>query len=168
MMTLMGKRFTRRGVSVIIAALLLIAIAVAAAVLLYVFSIGLMGSLQGGGGQQVKQQLIMAAYNWGGSPPTTLTLTMRNVGTAGVTVGDVFVNGVLQTYAVGGAGTGCNSPSNAVPVQTSCTITIQSYAAGTFTASGTQSPTSGVAYPLKVVSIDGGVFSYSAVAGQAS
>jgi flagellin-like protein len=48
------KRFTRRGVSSIIAALLLIAIAVAAGVLLYVFSIGLLGSLQGTGGQQTK------------------------------------------------------------------------------------------------------------------
>jgi flagellin-like protein len=38
-------RYNNRAVANIIAALLLIAIAVAAAVLLYVFSIGLLGSL---------------------------------------------------------------------------------------------------------------------------
>ncbi len=77
MMTIMGKRFTNRGISTIIAALLLIAIAIAAGVLLYVFSIGLIGSLQGAGGQQVKDQVIMEAYKWSG---TTLTLNLRNTG----------------------------------------------------------------------------------------
>lgn len=146
----MGKRFTNRGVSVIIAALLLIAIAVAAAVLLYVFSIGLLGSLQGSGGQQTKQQLIMEAYNW-----LTLnapTFSMRNVGTAGVSVADVFVSGVAAGFS------GCAT----VAVQTACTITVASYGAGTPTI------TNGVAYTVKIVTIDGGVFSYSAIAGQAS
>ena len=165
MIYIMGKPFTRRGVSTIIAALLLIAIAVAAAVLLYVFSIGLLGSLQGGGGQQVKQQLILEAYNWGtlGTP----VLTMRNVGTAPVTVADVFVNGVAATAAVGGAATGCNTPTGNVPVQTSCTISISAYGTGTFGGTATN-PTAGVAYTIKVVSSDGGVFSYSAVAGSSS
>lgn len=165
MMTIMGKHFNRRGVSVIIAALLLIAIAMAAAVLLYVFSIGLMGSLQGSGGQQIKQQLIMGAYNWN-TPTGPLTLSMRNVGTAGAIVGDVLVNGVAQSVTVGGTGTGCNSPTNAIPVQTACTITITTFATGTFGSS--QSATSRVAYPVKVVSKDGGVFSYSAIAGRSS
>lgn len=170
MMSVMGKRFSRRGASVIIAALLLIAIAVAAAVLLYVFSIGLMGSLQGGGGQQVKQQLIMSAYNW--NTLNSPVLTIRNVGTAGVTVGDVFVNGVASTWALSvpagaPAGTTCGGTTpGAVPVQTSCILTVSTYGAGTF-GTGT-APTSGVAYPVKIVSIDGGVFSYSAIAGQAS
>jgi flagellin-like protein len=164
-MWIMGKRFNNRAVSQVIAALLLIAIAVAAAVLVYVFSIGLLGSLQGGGGQQVKQQLILEAYNWGtlASP----ILTMRNVGTAGITVADVFVNGVLATATVGGAGTGCNTPTGNVPVLTSCTISITGYGTGTFPGAG-NSPTSGVAYPIKIVTSDGGVFSYSAIAGQSS
>ena len=63
-MYVMNRHFNNRGVSQVIAALLLIAIAVAAAILLYVFAIGLLGSLGSSGGQQTKQQLIMEAYNW--------------------------------------------------------------------------------------------------------
>ena len=63
----MNRHFNNRAVSQIIAALLLIAIAVAAAILLYVFSIGLLGSLGSGGGQQTKEQLILEAYSWSGS-----------------------------------------------------------------------------------------------------
>jgi len=165
MMIIMGKRFSRRGVSVIIAALLLIAISVAAAVLLYVFSIGLMGSLQGGGGQQVKQQLIMSAYNW--NTLAAPTFSMRNVGAVIVVVGDVFVNGVgVPPTQWGVSGTGCNSPASTIPVQVSCVIALSAFGAGTFgTATG---PTSGITYTLKVISMGGGVFSYSAVAGRSS
>jgi FlaG/FlaF family flagellin (archaellin) len=148
MMTIMGKQFSKRGVSVIIAALLLIAIAVAAAVLLYVFSIGLLGSLQGSGGQQTKEQLILEAYNW--STITSLQLSVRNVGTAAVVVGDIFVGGV----SVGASG--------------STTIGIQSMTVLSVTPPLTISATPGVAYVIKVVTIDGAVFSYSAIAGQAS
>ena len=63
-MYIMNKHYNNRAVSEIIAALLLIAIAVAAAVLLYVFSIGLLGSLGSSGGQQTKEQVIMEAYNF--------------------------------------------------------------------------------------------------------
>ena len=73
-----NRHFNNRAVSQIIAALLLIAITVTAAVLLYVFSIGLLGSLGTGGAQNIKEQLVMEGYNF----PTTgpLTLTVRNVG----------------------------------------------------------------------------------------
>ncbi len=168
MMTIMGKRFNKRGVSVIIAALLLIAIAVAAAVLLYVFSIGLLGSLQGGGGQQVKDQLILEAYSW--PLATGLTLTVRNVGTAPVTVADIFVNGVAQTTPTlvdVGSGLGCGNPdAGTVPLGAACTATFATFSGTPF--SGSKDPTSGVAYPIKIVSADGGVFSYSAIAGQSS
>ena len=69
-MWIMGKHFNNRAVSAVIATLLLIAIAVAAAIIVYVFSIGLLGGLQTSGGQQVKQQVIMEAYDWTGSVPT--------------------------------------------------------------------------------------------------
>jgi len=149
-MKIFGKRFTRRGVSVVIAALLLIAIAVAAAVLLYVFSIGLLGSLSTSGGQQTKQQLIMEAYNWSSA---TLVLHLRNVGSANITLttppADFFVNGNPATQS------GCTT----LAPQQSCSASVTGYG---FT------PTSGVAYPIKVVTPDGAVFSYSAIYGQAS
>src|SRR3990170_5232046 len=93
-MYLMSRHFSNRAVSQVIAALLLIAIAVAAAILLYVFSMGLLGNLGSGGGQQTRKQVIMEAYNFpvGGS----LLVNLRNVGSASVDIGgaDYFIDGV--------------------------------------------------------------------------
>lgn len=151
-MKIMGRRFSRRGVSVIIAALLLIAIAVAAAVLLYVFSIGLLGSLSSSGGQQTKQQLVLEAYNWGTA--NSLILNLRNVGSASVNLAlaDVFVNGTKINNP-----TGCSTLAPTL----SCTMTVP---AGTIPST----PVSGVAYVIKIVTPDGAVFSYSAIYGQAT
>jgi FlaG/FlaF family flagellin (archaellin) len=152
MMTIMGKQFNKRGVSVIIAALLLIAIAVAAAVLLYVFSIGLMGSLGSSGGQQTKDQVILEAYNWNG---TSLTLYLKNVGSSTVNLSsgsaDFFVNGVASTPS----SNACTSAE--APGAATCQVTLT-----------TPAVTSGAAYPVKIVLPDGGVFSYTAIAGQSS
>jgi flagellin-like protein len=153
-MYMMNRHFNNRAVSQVIAALLLIAIAVAAAILVYVFSIGLLGSLQGGGGQQVKEQVIAEAYNW--LTPGSLILQIRNVGTSGVTIASVYINGVAATTPL--YSTGC--PSGVIPVQTGCTMTV--------TVPAAASAATGVAYTIKVISIDGAVFSYSAVDGQAS
>jgi flagellin-like protein len=149
---IMNRHFNNRGVSQVIAALLLIAIAVAAAILLYVFAIGLLGSLGTGGGGQTKEQLIMEAYNWdftGGS----IQLTVRNVGPAAIDAGttDVFVNGI----SYGQLGGTCDTLQ---PGQ-SCTVTV-TVTGGSFI--------SGAAYPLKLVTPTGGVFSYSIIAGGSS
>jgi len=152
-MYILGKRYNNRAVSAIIAALLLIAITVAAAILLYVFSIGLLGSLQTGGGQQTKEQLIMEAYAW--NPATKLVLTLRNVGPASVQFADAFINGVLVAPAVTGCMAGATPSLN---VGTSCTMTWNTLAGYS----------SGVAYPLKLVTVDGAVFSYSAICGSTS
>jgi flagellin-like protein len=145
----MNRHFNNRGVSQVIAALLLIAIAVAAAILLYVFAIGLLGSLGTGGGQQTKEQLIMEAYNW--SSDGSLTVTVRDVGpaTIGMDKADVFVNGVQLTS------TGCGST---LDPQGSCQIIVNT---GTTLVPG-------AAYPLKIVTPEGGVFSYSIVFGGSS
>ncbi len=160
MMTIMGKQFSRRGVSVIIAALLLIAIAVAAAVLLYVFSIGLMGSLGSSGGQQTKDQVILEAYDWSGS--AKLILNLKNVGSSTVNLAgasaDYFVNGV-KASAVGDCATPVVTPGAATCQET---LTVQA------TGSLAGDVTAGSAYAVKLVLPDGGVFSYTAIAGQAS
>ena len=153
----MNKHFNNKAVSQVIAALLLIAIAVAAAILLYVFSIGLLGSLGTGGGQQTKEQLIMEAYQWSGGVPGTLTLTFRNVGPAPIAMGtaDVFVNGIIQS-APGGTCTGTLNPG------ISCSYAFLVTSAGGTTLVG------GAAYPLKIVTPTGGVFSYSIIQGGSS
>jgi flagellin-like protein len=152
-MYVLGKRYTNRAVSAVIAALLLIAITIAAAVLVYVFSIGLLGSLQSGGGQQVKQQVIMEAYDW--SPTTALTLTIRNVGPAVIQFADVFINGVMVTPVSSGCFGGA---THTLTVGTSCALNL----------SILTGYSDGVIYPIKLVMIDGSVFSYSAIAGSAS
>jgi hypothetical protein len=96
----------------------------------------------------------MEAYDW--NPVTTLALTVRNVGPATITFSDFFINGVLQaapTYSGGCAGA---TPSLAVG--SSCTLTV----------AGLTGYSSGVEYSIKIVTIDGAVFSYSAIAGSST
>ena len=153
-MYIMNRHYNNRGVSVIIASLLLIAIAVAAAVLLYVFSIGLMGSLGSSGGQQTKDQVILEAYSW--TTPTSLILSLKNVGSSTVNLAkgsaDYFVNGVAETPS-----STCAGAASLTPGAPTCAVTIP-----------TPTLTPGAAYPVKVVLPDGGVFSYTAIEGQSS
>ncbi len=147
----MNRRFNNRAVSNIIAALLLIAIAVAAAVLLYVFSIGLLGSLGSSGGQQTKEQLTLEAFSWP-SDCTSLDATIRNVGPATISIdsADAFVNGIPASLS--------SADSDLAPHE-STSITLD-------TGSGTY--VLGASYPLKIVTATGGVFSYSVICGGAN
>jgi flagellin-like protein len=147
-MHVLNRHFSSRGVSQVIAALLLIAIAVAAAVLLYVFAIGLLGSLGTGGGQQTKEQVIMEAYYF--PPSGALTVTVRNVGAATVDMSgaDYFLNGVSAT------------PDNGCKL----TLTISGSCTTTLTVS-TSNLSSGAGYPLKIITPEGGIFSYSVIYG---
>ena len=140
-----GKfRVSKKAVSPVIATLLMIAVAVAASVIVYVWSAGLLGTLMGGGGSQVKEQLIIEAYNW--NNPASLVLSIRNVGSASVTIDKIYV---------AGSSMGFSPPAASVPVGTvvSVTVTITGIAGY------------GVAYPIKVVTQTGGVFSFSAILG---
>ena len=154
-MWIMGKHFNNRAVSAVIATLLLIAIAVAAAIIVYVFSIGLLGGLQTSGGQQVKQQLIMEAYNWVDTTKP-VTLTLRNVGPAKEQFADWFINGAAAT--AGGACVTGGTPVGTLDVGQSCVATL----------TDPSTPSAGVSYVIKVVTVDGAVFSYAAVAGSSS
>jgi len=149
----MGKRFTNRGISTIIAALLLISISIAAGVLLYVFSIGLVGSLQGSGGQQTKDQVIVEAYQW--PTPTPLILQLRNAGARSLdlTKANYYVGGVLMVNPTH-TGTGC-APTAFSPGM-ACTANVP--IAGL-------TLTSGAAYVVKIGFADGGIVSYAAVYG---
>jgi flagellin-like protein len=145
------RQFNNRAVSQVIAALLLIAIAVSAAILLYVFSMGLLGSLGSSGGQQTKEQLILEAYNWSG---VTISGSLRNVGLAAVNVGlaDVFVNGLSAGHPTGSCG------GATLATQQSCAFNVPQ-------PSGTYA--SGTAYPLKIITPTGGIFSYTIISGGA-
>jgi len=139
-------RSNKKGVSPVIAVLLMIAIAVAAAILVYVWSMGLIGTLTTGGGQQVREQVILDSYRWPASG--TLTLYLRNVGSAEVEVDAIYIAGNSTTIA----------GTKVLPVQGPAQeITV--------TPPGGTSYTSGVAYTVKIVTKTGGIFSYSVIYG---
>jgi len=138
-----GKfRVSKKAVSPVIATLLMIAVAVAASVIVYVWSAGLLGTLMGGGGAQVKEQLILEAYEWPSS--ANLKIYLRNVGSAAVTVVAVYVGGYQNTVSV--------------PIAVKAATAIPSLDGG-------YSP--GTAYVVKVVTDTGAVFSFSCIAGSA-
>jgi len=157
---ILNKHYDKRAVSNIIAALLLIAIAVAAAILLYVFAIGLLGSLGSSGGTQTKEQVIMEAYSWSGN---TLTVTLRNVGSAteNLSGADYFVNGVL-TIEPPTSTCGTGATLSALAPTYSCVVTVN------VGSNIENSLTSGAAYAFKIVTPTGGVFSYSVIYGGSS
>jgi len=133
----------RKAVSPVISVLLMVAVAVAAAILVYVWSMGLIGTLQTGGGSQTREQIELDAYNW---TTTTLYLHLRNVGASDVTVDAVYIGGekatiIETTFAVLGG----PKKLDVTPV-------------GTYT--------SGVAYTVKVVTKSGGVFTFSCIRGR--
>jgi flagellin-like protein len=99
-------KFThRRAVSPIIATLLLIAIAVAAGIVVYVYVNSLAGGLTGSGGQQVSQQLQMQAYNF--APQTysagkiangqVLDVFLENTGSSSLSIANVYFDGTALT-----------------------------------------------------------------------
>ena len=140
-----GKfRVSKKAVSPVIATLLMIAVAVAASVIVYVWSAGLLGTLMGGGGAQVKEQLIVEAYDW--STPGTLILNVRNVGSTSITVSKVYIAGLDKSFTGG--------PGIAVGEVKVITVT-----------TGLGGASYGVAYPIKIATATGGVFSYSAIIG---
>ena len=139
-----GKfRVNKRAVSPVIATLLMIAVAVAASVIVYVWSAGLLGTLMGGGGAQVKEQVILEAYDW--SNTASLNVALRNVGSASVKVVAIYVGGISKWTA-----------GTDIAVKQSVNIGVS--------ASGS----SGTAYVVKVVTETGGVFSFSCIAGTSS
>jgi flagellin-like protein len=167
-------RIGKKGVSEILAATLLITITVSAAVIFYLYSSNLLGSLTGAQPQSglYSNQITLEYYDW--TTLTTLTLTVRNVGSGLANIAAYYVNGIIVTAT--GA---CTSTSTSIttsittsttliatPIATlqprqSCKVTLTIPA-----ALNGQTVVSGVAYLVKVVTKDGGVFSYSCISGQ--
>jgi flagellin-like protein len=143
-----GKfKLSKKAVSPVIATLLMIAIAVAASIIVYVWSMGLLGGLmQSGGGSQTAEQLIMEAYS-----PTTDKATLRNTGSKPINVTAVYLDGNPVTAGIGNCG-------GATPVApgSNCQTSILNV------------PQDGVSHTIKVVSRDGAVFVFTVVGGQAS
>lgn len=138
----------RKALSPVIATLLMVAIAVAAAIITYVWSMGLLGGLMGTGGQQTKEQLVIDAYDW--TTTGSLKLYLRNVGTVGSEVDKMYVEGVDQAFA---PATGVIAPATRT-AQITVTVTV--------------TVTAGVSYTLKIVTKSGAVLTFALICGRAS
>ena len=98
-------KFThKRAVSPIIATLLLIAIAVAAGIIVYVYVNSLAGGLTSGGGQQVSQQLQLQAYSFSGVSGTfsstngiVALVSLENTGSSSLTISSIYLDGSQLT-----------------------------------------------------------------------
>jgi len=90
----------RKGVSPIIASLLLIAIAVAAGIIVYVYVNSLAGNLTGTNGQQVAQQVQLQAYSFnsaGSGAGKVVDIYLDNVGSSSVTISSIYFDGTALT-----------------------------------------------------------------------
>ena len=154
----------RKAVSPIIATLLLIAIAVAAGIIVYVFTSSITGNLTQGGGTQVSEQISMDAYTYP-SAGTAPVLVLRNVGGGAVTLSQIYFDGNLCQAS----GATCNL----APVLTTgpgCTATSLPSTCGvgiyTQVTLGTVAQTAGTSHLVRVVTSDGGTFTFSIIAGR--
>jgi hypothetical protein len=93
----------KRGVSVVVATLLMIAITVSAGIIVYVFVGGLAGNLTRSGGQSVTEKLNIQSFNFAISPGTcgcaqdVLEMYLLNPGPAATVITAVYFDGVLLT-----------------------------------------------------------------------
>jgi hypothetical protein len=126
----------------------MIAITVAAAVLLYVFAIGLLGSYGSTGGQQISAELILEAYSWS---PGTITGAFKNVGPTAISLAaaDMFIGGLFAGHP-GGACAGLT-----LAPQQGCSFMI--------TPSGPY--VNGESYSMKLVTANGSIFTYPIIYG---
>jgi flagellin-like protein len=136
-----------KAVSPVIATLLLIAIAVAAGIILYVFVSGFTGSLTQTGGQQAAEQLSMEAYDF--KTLNALSIFVRNTGTVQVTIDKVYFDGTQVTPTF-------DPPGSDVDVTVSKKIS--------FTLSS--DATRGSSHLIKVVTKTGGTFTFTVIAGR--
>jgi hypothetical protein len=144
--TISGK-FSKRGVALIISALMLITISVVAGVSFYIYSTKLLGSLEGANAPVTMDNLKIEAYDW--QTITSLVLNVRNTGTDVLTMSSAqwFVGGVMETPP-----SGCST--NLSPgVLCVATITVSGFSPG-------------IVYVVKIVLSDGAIFGTSAIAGQ--
>jgi flagellin-like protein len=108
----------RKGVSPIIATLLLIVIAVAAAVVTYAFVSGFIGKTTSSA-TGTSGSMSMDSYAVGSAGAGTnniVTMYMRNTGSTTLTIASAYVNGVAATVAAGTGGSLTITPGTVEPI----------------------------------------------------
>jgi hypothetical protein len=149
----------KRGVSEVIGALAMIALAVTAGIIVYVYASGIMGPLQGSKAQQpYLEQVALNFYTWQMKSQTSgnVTLMLRNTGSVQVQLADFFIAGnsmppASVTYHCGGGST--------INVNSACSISLN-YSGLSFTQ--------GDSYNVRSVTNDGAIFDFLCVAGNSA
>jgi hypothetical protein len=135
----------------------MIALAVTAGIVVYIYSSGLMGSLQGSNVQQPYSETItLDYYQWKmqSTANGTLMLDLRNTGSTQVTLTDFFIAGNPVNRTCFGS---CSPYLNVNAPVMNVTLT---YSGLTFTQ--------GVSYNVRVVTQNGAVFDFACIAGTTS
>jgi hypothetical protein len=146
------KVTARRAVDPIIATLLLIAIAVASGIIVYVYVNSLAGGLTSGGGSQVSDQVSMDAYNF--QNLALPVVTVRDVGSGTVSISNIFIDGHIATLSGTGTPAGCATGTAITPTST-CQIILS-----------TSGITSGTSHTVKILLTDGGTGVMTIIAGR--
>lgn len=153
-------KLNNRGISEIVATLMIITIAIAGGIIVYVYSSGIFGSLQGAQPQQsYTDHISLEYYDW--TKMTSLDITVRNTGTSVLTIVDFFVGNSTWNMRVDPAGpsvvfgAGCSSPKGQLNPQGVCKITL--------TNIPTLTRSSG--YALKIITRTGAAFTYTLIPG---
>jgi hypothetical protein len=140
--------------------MMMIAIVLAAALVIYSYSSGLLGSLQGAQPQQpYTNQITLEYYNWPSSNMHNLTLYLRNTGTGRAILADFFVNGTSVTLVSNKGSCFTYTATNTfLPPSSPCVAILTIPSSVTITA--------GYAYSVRLVTRDGSAFTYTLIAGQ--
>ena len=189
----MHRKYRRRGVSPVIAVLMLIAIAVATGIIVYVWVMGLSGSLTKSGGTQVSEQLELVAYDF--SSTSNVTLHIRNTGGSKIILDRIYFDGnrvaiAKTSYSVYYKVTSLDDSTSYSAASTSpyylsvidgwtsgSTITGANIKADmTLDVGGTlilsislkSSARSGSSHVIKIITADGAIFPFSVIAGRYS
>jgi hypothetical protein len=143
----------KKAVSEAVSATLMIALAVTAGGIVYVYASGTLGSLEGSNVQQpYLEQITLDYYMWKCQTTCgsgTIVLMLRNAGSKQVSLADFFIAGNQITP---------QKPTwpSTIDVNTPCNVTLP-YSGLTLNT--------GYSYNVKVVTSDGAIFSFSCIAG---
>ncbi len=151
---------------------MLIAIAVATGIIVYIEEINLSRLLTKSGGTQVSEQIELETYNWTSS--SNLSIHIRNTGGRTVTVAEIYVDGINQSILprVVGEYVICTAlapnPSCVPHIVTAppiLTIAPQDTTTITVAISGVVGGV-GTNHTVKIITTDGDIFAYSIVKGK--
>ncbi len=151
----------KKAISTILAALLMVVIVVVASVMVYAWSTGLLGTLLVTP-QTGQENLSMENYAFSTANAETVTLSLRNIGSATTSLVTYYVKntgGSGAQYANTGYTTAAASPNTIL----TATITIGTICAGACTLTGTAYTFTSGSYEITVVTAKNQQFKFNVI-----